>query len=511
MMEAPPEARPALARDAAALYEAVFRRPGGTYYSGINAATLRLLAGEVDDARALAAEVLRLLDCADPTADPYYLPATRAEALLLLDDPKGAASAITEAAAASGADRAAFTATRRQLIAICTELNADPALLAPLAPPAVIHYTGHMIAPPGHSGRFPAAAEHEVASHIAETLDHLGVGYGYGSLACGADILFAEALLARGAELHVVLPFAQCDFEKQSVVRGGAGWLTRFRACLRQASDVTYATSDPYLGHAGIYAFAAVFAMGLAILRARSLDAEVAQIAVSDGDEEAGVAGTARDRVNWRATGLPTHEIRVVASAEGPPLPPAGEPAVIPAPRKPRAMLFGDIEGFSKLAEAQILPFAEALMGAVGRTVDRFGEHVLHRNTWGDGLYLVFDAPHNAAACALAFQEELAQLDLEAHGLPPTLGLRLGGHCGLVYEVADPVTKRPGFMGAQVSRTARIEPITPKGEVYVTDVFAACLALRSSQDFKCDYVGHIPAAKDYGEMPMYLVRRSGAG
>ena len=34
---------------------------------------------------------------------------------------------------------------------------------------------------------------------------------GYGQLACGADILIAEALLDRGGELHVVLPFAEED------------------------------------------------------------------------------------------------------------------------------------------------------------------------------------------------------------------------------------------------------------------------------------------------------------
>ena len=52
------------------------------------------------------------------------------------------------------------------------------------------------------------------------------------------------------------------------------------------------------------------------------------------------------------------------------------------------------------------------------------------------------------------------------------------------------------------SRTARIEPVTPPGEVYVTEQFAARLALEPNA-YACDYVGQIPAAKSYGTMRMY--------
>ena len=57
-------------------------------------------------------------------------------------------------------------------------------------------------------------------------------------------------------------------------------------------------------------------------------------------------------------------------------------------------------------------------------------------------------------------------------------------------------------MGAHVSRTARIEPVTPPAEVYVTEQFAARLALESAA-FDCNYVGVMPAAKDFGVMRMY--------
>jgi class 3 adenylate cyclase len=71
-----------------------------------------------------------------------------------------------------------------------------------------------------------------------------------------------------------------------------------------------------------------------------------------------------------------------------------------------------------------------------------------------------------------------------------------------VFETQDPVLKMTTYMGAHVSRTARIEPVTPPGEVYVTEQFAARLALEADA-YNCDYVGVVPAAKDFGTMRMY--------
>ena len=63
-------------------------------------------------------------------------------------------------------------------------------------------------------------------------------------------------------------------------------------------------------------------------------------------------------------------------------------------------------------------------------------------------------------------------------------------------------------MGSHVSRTARIEPVTPPGAVYVTEPFAAALGLEGREEFGCDYVGHMPAAKDFGRLRMYRLWRS---
>ena len=59
-----------------------------------------------------------------------------------------------------------------------------------------------------------------------------------------------------------------------------------------------------------------------------------------------------------------------------------------------------------------------------------------------------------------------------------------------------------------VSKAARIEPVTPPGAAFVTEPFAAILALEAGGRFACRYVGRIPLAKKYGDYPMYRLTRA---
>ena len=92
-------------------------------------------------------------------------------------------------------------------------------------------------------------------------------------------------------------------------------------------------------------------------------------------------------------------------------------------------------------------------------------------------------------------------------GLPSHLALRLGAHTGPVYEAFDPILGKPAYTGAHISKTARIEPVTPAGQVYVTGPFAAQIALEGGDRFSCEYVENIPAAKDFGLLRMYALKK----
>ncbi len=503
-----------LAASAAERYEAIYARTDG-YYPGVNAATLWLLADQPARSEGLARRVLERLT--REQRETYYSHATAAEAHLLLGQIDEAGAALTRAAQLHGGDWGALASTRHQLRMLCTTLGVDAALLDPLTGPTVVHFCGHGIG--GEPGAaFPLAAAATVAQKIAEVVADDPPGFAYGSLASGADILWAEALLAAGTELHVVLPFALPEFIRVSVAPAGPSWVERLHRCLEKATAVDYATEDAFLGDEVLFSYGGELAMGLALLRGRYLEADVRQLAVWDGRPTEHVAGTSVDVGRWLRRGHPVTvispgdaEVRVLDDppSNGPPEPaPAAEtPREGVAPRVLAAMLFADVKGFTRLTDEQLPIFTRSVLGSFASVLARHGEHVWHRNTWGDGMYLVLSNVARAAACALELQGATDSIGAESPDLPPDLSLRLGGHFGPVFPTHDPVLDAPGFMGSHVSRTARIEPVTPPGAVYVTEPFAAALALETGDDFNCDYVGQMPAAKNYGVLRMYRLGR----
>lgn len=289
----------------------------------------------------------------------------------------------------------------------------------------------------------------------------------------------------------------------------GEGWVRRFESCLAQAKSVRHATEDAYLGDDTLYVYGSRLAMGLAVLAGQHLFAEVEQIAVWDEGPARGAAGTATDVGIWRDTGRKSIIVPIAPAA---PAPSAAVLSPVEAGnrRRARAMLFGDLKGFSKLTDRELPDYVTGVLGEIQRVRALHNDTVLLANTWGDGLFLVFQRAHEAAAFALDLQDALGKLDFAAFGLGAPLVLRLGGHVGPVYETQDPILGRQNFFGAHVSRAARIEPVTPPGCVYVTETFAAALALEHSDRFTCDYVGISEAAKGYGSMRMFLLHPAGA-
>lgn len=505
----PADRRPAALVDAAEAYRRAFDAGGGGYFPAINVASLNLFAGRTEEAQRWARAAMDLA----AKQDDYYALATVAEAAIILRDEETARQALRAAVADQGASHAAESTTRRQLRALIDTLKLDPGILEPLAPPLVMHYCGHIVSKAGAGGRFPENEAARVAAEIARTIEDNRIAFAVGSLAAGADMLFAEAMIARGGELDIVLPFDREEFIELSVRPAGDGWVERFQRCLDAADDVHFVTEDAYLGDDELFNYASHFAMGLAKLRSRMLDTELLQIAVWDGAPagDGDIAGTAIDLAAGRRLGLA--QLVVPAGDVVPDLSRIAQPPPVSVSghRQRRTMVFGDLKGFSKLSDAQLPTYVEVMLGACARVFDRYGDRLRFRNTWGDGLFLVFDDVAAAARCAFDLQSEITGIDRAASNLPADFGLRLGMHYGPVYEQLDPVLGRPNYFGYHVSRAARVEPIAPEGEVYVTEATAAALAVDAADEFRCDYVGRIPLAKGYGEFPMYALTRTGRG
>lgn len=92
--------------------------------------------------------------------------------------------------------------------------------------------------------------------------------------------------------------------------------------------------------------------------------------------------------------------------------------------------------------------------------------------------------------------------------LPKELNLRISLHAGPASLCEDPVLQRHKYTGSHVSRTARIETITPPGEVYASQAFAALASVQRVKGFALEYVGQATLPKEADIVPLYLVGRT---
>lgn len=101
----------------------------------------------------------------------------------------------------------------------------------------VFLFSGHIIDQPSRATpRFPSDREGVATAEIGAALDRLGAvrtDLGLCSGAAGADLLFAEACLARHMHMEFRLPFREPAFLLTSVDPAGANWRQRYFAVTR--------------------------------------------------------------------------------------------------------------------------------------------------------------------------------------------------------------------------------------------------------------------------------------
>lgn len=475
------------------------------YFSSINEATTAFLSGDRDHAVALAEAIVRRPKIFTP--QDYFAAATLGEAQLLRSKYAEAADAFKAARCLPDANPGGLASTTRQVGIIIAHLpiaaNLKETLLAAIRPAPILHYCGHMF-----SNRWSGARA--LATQIAAALDETGSSIAYGSLACGADMMIAEALIERGGEVHIVLPFAENDFLETSVKMGGEEWLPRYEHARALAASVTFAAQMPFVNDDHQFAYCSKLAMGTARLRSKTMQTHAVQLAVWDGAPGTSVAGTAADIAEWRSQNGATRIIYIEQN----------RPSLAPMPSKTvttqtsrsiHAIIFADFSGFSKLSE-QLLPgFLNFVMGAIGSVLGKHGDAVLYRNSWGDAIYCVIRTPNEAARIALEIQSALDPALLHKAGLPEEGGMRISLHCGPIYEDFDPIQQARTFYGTEVTLAARIEPRVPVGAIYTTQQFAALIEAKDSHLFQFEYVGKMELAKDYGARILYRLTQTGDG
>ena len=521
-----PEAQKHL-RKAFDFYSQAYGSTGG-YWTGLNAATLALLLGERERATSLAEEVARRcrgqLDRKEPAnGDRYWILSTLGETALLLRRWSEAQEWYSQALEVGRGNWGSLHSTRHNAKLLAQHLGEGMELVDKLFRfPSVVMFVGHMVDQPDRQvPRFPPQLEGAVKEAIRSKLRQFEPQFGYASGACGSDILFHEAMLERNGESHVVLPYEKEFFAKDSVELVDSGdWNSRFERIMGRAVEIQEASKRSQMCGKVSFEFANLLLHGLASIHARQLDTKLIPLAVWDGKPGDGPGGTAGTIERWRGAGLEVEVIDLAKLLAKDPLELSPRKAMPMVPDRPRgstspsefvaeirALLFADAEGFSKLSDEEVPRFVEHFLGLAGTLAEESAHKPLVKNTWGDGLYFVFAHVREAGLFALELRDRVRRTDWAARGLPPNLNLRIGLHTGPVYLCTDPVTQRQNYIGAHVSRAARIEPVTPIGQVYASQPFAALAAAHGVEEFSCTYVGQTSMAKKYGSFPTYVVVR----
>jgi class 3 adenylate cyclase len=511
-------------------YEKAYQKTGGTW-TGINAATLALVLGDETRAKDLAQRVfdegLREWEKTKATGkDSYWPMATLGEAALIIGDFDESERWYAQVASLGWEGRrfGNLASTRKQAKLLARYQPGSEGLVDRcFRAPRVVTFAGHMIDRPDRSSpRFPGEIEGNVRLAIRERLERVGALIGYSSASSGSDLLFLEELIARGGEAHVVLPYHRDEFQKDSVeIVSGDGWAERFFSVLDRCEVITASPQKLEVG--GIsYEFANLIAHGLASLKSRQLDADLVPMAVWDRLPGDGPGGTAASVLRWEGQGYPVDVIdlsliakRQVMETTSPSISSQMGSKDIRLDNMSDlgtqivSILFADVVGFSKLTEEEIPLFVRHFLGLIAEVLLKLPpDSVTKKNTWGDGLYCVFEDIRIAGGFALDLRDKVVATRWEEKGLPAGMNIRIALHAGPVYVCTDPVTEQQNCLGTHVSHAARIEPITPPGQVFASQAFAALAAARRIKEFDCHYVGQTPLAKGHGTYPTYHVHPS---
>lgn len=497
------------------------------YYNGINAATVSLFIGDMEQSQSIAQQVADICreviaNCKSTSTDiMYWVDATLGEAELLLGNMDSAITYYQSAIKKTGTDMRGQMSMYRQALKILEHLKIDgTALLAVFNTPRIFVFSGHMIDMPGTvQQRFPVHCEAQVRQSIRQYLADADFCIAYCSAACGADIIFLEEVLEKGGEINIVLPFSTEVFKQKSVdLIAGSDWAERFDKVINKASRVvSLAQHNPEIEFP-VYDFTNRFIFGMAQNRAAIIDSKVHCFSVWDGVSSKKHGGTASAIQLWLnqvnsidyvhpQQGLKKYTAKGKSNLESfisGKIISNGEDVCY---YNYLPLLFADVKGYSKLNEQQLVVFSTFFLNLISCVFDTYDSGILARRTQGDGLFVVFKNIKLAAGFASELNTIITQTQWQKHGLPADLTIRISLDAGPCYSYIEPVTGNLEFCGDYVNRAARMEPITPPGHIYASETFVSLANVESLDSFQFVYAGQVVLPKGHGIIPAYHMQK----
>jgi len=478
-----------------------------------DAATAALLA-EASGHTALAADIAGSALARHATAREPAALLDLARLALVVGDVPGATRALARLARNLSDRPFERSAVRRALAALATYgITVPPAVLDSFPPPRIVIYCGVRDA---SLDRQPAVREAIRAELAAVTTE-----IAYGSATAGADLLFAEAVLQREAELNLVLPCGIQAFRQRLVAPAGGAWLELFDRVIGAAASVTSVADDRQGLDQLVFEFGNRVIDGTARLRAERLDARAYLIAACDPLAESERGGVADFIDHWgdpaRLRLVDLDEISADGWSET-----VGATLALPAGSEGQriaGLLFADVVGFSRLDDALLPAFWQFMAAVANHMTATVGRPPAMRRSWGDALFVLADDPLSTADYAMALAAAVAAVDARAFGLPTGMAMRIALHAGPVFAGRHPLTDEAMVYGGNVNRAARIEPVARPGRVLASAAFVAWLTAEESAAeaetrmgggryrprYRCTYRGIVELAKRYGAEAVYEV------
>lgn len=446
-------------RLAARHYADAFAHSAGAF-SGINAASLHLLAGQRPQALRFAREIREMTRTPPATADErtlYYFWASAAEAGAVLGDLPSCAEALAAADPMLRGDLMTRSRTRDQIRRVLEARGAPVTVLDTLVMPQiyVLDSTVSRQAPP---------LPDELAARLKDSPVYVMLAERMNLREGGSDPL--NRLFGAGARINLVHPGTP-HLRVSAALRERAEHITQISGFLGDEAQWRQRCAQRLM-------------QGLASLNAQRLGVAVRTLTIRAG---------ARGR-HWAVADELRHPV---------PRPPARRCMV--------GLVFTDMVGFSVLDDDEILAYWTVVVPALEKCLRPYAKRILLQRTWGDALHLVTVDALSSAQVADALLEAVAALRSRLAGRLARLEIRVGVHFAPAWRGEDALQDARTYYGSQLSFAARVEPVTPPGTAYVTEACAAELAVSGADAFRVEYAGEVPLAKRYGTFRLYSLHR----
>lgn len=445
------------------------------YYTGINAASMSAMAGQGGRSREIATAVIGLIET--HAAGDFWKLATLGEAYILTKNRARSIEYFVEARKLAGNDWGKITSVHNQLWLLDHFIPVSGEIMRMFSPPTVVAFIGHMIDHPTRSTpRFPASIEAQVKNAIANSIRTLNAHIGYCSIACGGDILFAEAMAEQGGEVNFFLPFAEADFIEQSVRFAGEEWMTRYTNLVNKF-PITYVTKEKYAGLDDLFSFQNKVICGSAVMRSASYHAEPTLLTVLSGVDLKRKQGGTRDTINvWpfpkQYTNINPDTFTVsqtTASAE------VSAPAKTERIDRPvLSVVYVNIENIQAMGREKLLKEIDAKI---------VKEEIPFASYQADQAYLLAAFEMNSSAM------EFVSLVLESlKNNRQDVAVKISLDAGPVFlnSESPKMDKKPS--GKPIDVVKAMNLLASPGSVFASDLFAAVLALELKK-YTIDYAG----------------------